>query len=102
MKIEIVDYPNPDCPTVLGTYVHKTKTILVQKNYKNKTKVIIHEFGHYIIDLVGIFPIVKHYLNLSYEYIWVFFNPKIKDKKYQYKWYKDCYSNNAKKGHWVY
>ena len=102
MKIEIVDYPNPACSSVLGTYDHKTKTILVQKNYKNKKKIIIHELGHYIIDLIGIFHIIKHYLNFCYECIWVFFNPKIKDKKHQYKWYKDFYYDNAKKGKWVY
>ena len=91
----------PECP---ASYNSKTKTILIKKytRKKKRSKLIIHEFGHYLIDIICIFPMIKHYINLLWEYLWIIFFSPLSDKKEDFQWYYEYYNKNAKKRDWVY
>lgn len=104
MKIKFVKHPIPAEKSCTGAYMHKTKTILVGKNSNDKTVTIIHEFGHYVIDLIGILPRIKHYLNLSYDILWSItdFNITFKRRHKNIKWYIKYYSKSAQRHQWVY
>lgn len=104
MKIKYVKYPIPSSKSCTGAYVHESKTIIVGKNSNNKTETIVHEFGHYIIDLIGIVPVIKHHLNLFYDILWVVFDydRTIKAKRKSIKWYIKYYSKFARRHEWVY
>ena len=103
INIKYVKEPIPEYPGCLGAYDSKTKSIWIRKWTRKKKvpEIIVHEMGHYYIDIFFSIPQIKHYLNLLWEYTWIILFT-YGNKKADLIWYHKYYRDNAKQRKWQY
>ncbi len=100
MIILEVDYPDEDDKRIPAIY--SDGIAYIKKSAKNKKALIFHEYIHHIICKIGLLPCFKHYMNLTWEILWVLLNPSYKQKKFSIKWALNRYSKVRKENEWVY
>ncbi len=100
MIILEVDYPNDKDKRILAIY--RDGIVYIKRSAKNKKSLIFHEYIHYIIDKIGLFPCFKHYMNLMWDITWVILDHSYKRKIWSIKWALNRYSNARKENDWVY